>query len=82
MKVQRQVKTGSGSNFSDQQRERRLTMALGRRPDYNVYVTRQDEHGKSYTDVGAWRIAKDGTYINLQMLPIDGKLVLFPGKKD
>jgi hypothetical protein len=58
-------------------------MALGQRSDYNVYVTRQDEHGKSFcADVGASRVTKDGISINLQMLPIDGKLVLFPRKKD
>jgi hypothetical protein len=58
-------------------------MAKGQRPDYNVYVSRQDQNGKAfYTDVGAaWNVAKEGISINLHALPTDGKLVLFPRRE-
>ena len=58
-------------------------MAQGKRPDYNVCVSRQDQNGKAfYTDVGAaWNVAKEGISINLHALPRDGKLVLFPRRE-
>jgi hypothetical protein len=58
----------------------------GSKPDYRVFVSRQvEKEGEDpdnfYTDVGAaWKVAKGGISIQLQALPTDGKLVLFPPK--
>lgn len=59
-------------------------MAQGRRPDLEVFVSREGGDGKNYyTRVGsAWRVANDGISIKLDALPVDGSLVLFPPKKD
>lgn len=57
-----------------------------RKPDYKVFVSRNiakkgEEPNNFYTEVGAaWNVEKDGISINLQALPIDGRLVLFPAK--
>jgi hypothetical protein len=59
-----------------------VTFMAGRKPDYTVYVSRTSLDDKAfYTAVGsAWNVAKEGISINLQALPTDGKLVLFPRK--
>lgn len=55
----------------------------GKRPDYDVFVSRPDGDKNFYTKVGAaWNVAKEGISISLQALPMDGKLVLFPPKDD
>ena len=58
-------------------------MADGKKPDYDVFVSREGSDQKTYyTRVGAaWKVAKDGISIKLQALPIDGSLVLFPPKE-
>jgi hypothetical protein len=51
----------------------------GKRPDYKVLVSRKNGDQNFYTEVGSgWNVAKDGISIQLNSLPIDGKLVLFP----
>jgi len=59
-------------------------MAQGRKPDFDVFVSKEREGDKPfYTRVGgAWSVAKDGISIELQALPVDGRLVLFPRKDD
>jgi hypothetical protein len=59
-------------------------MAKGQTPDFNVCVSRKGSDEKTYyTTVGAgWLVAKDGISIQLQCLPVDGKLVLFPKRDD
>lgn len=54
-------------------------MAAGKRPDYKVLVSREGSDKTFYTEVGsAWRVAKDGISIQLNALPVDGKLIMFP----
>ena len=56
-------------------------MAKGKTPDYRVLVSRQNGDKNYYTEVGSgWNVAKDGISIQLNALPVDGKLVLFPRK--
>lgn len=59
-------------------------MAKGSKPDYGVFVSRKGDDGKNYyLSVGAaWNVNKDGISIQLQALPVDGKLVLFPTRTD
>lgn len=59
-------------------------MASGQKPDFYVYVSREGTDDKNfYTRVGAaWHVANDGISINLDALPTNGKLVLFPPKDD
>jgi hypothetical protein len=59
-------------------------MAAGKKPDYSVSVSRKGSDEKTYyTTVGsAWCVAKDGISIQLNALPIDGRLVLFPWRDD
>ncbi len=56
----------------------------GKSPDYNVMVSRKGSDGKNhYSTVGAaWNVAKDGISIELQALPTDGRLVMFPRRDD
>lgn len=59
----------------------------GKRPDYEVFVSRSNGEGEAaktyYTKVGAaWNVAKDGISIELHALPTDGRLVMFPRKED
>ncbi|MBS4082913.1 MAG: hypothetical protein KGZ73_05130 [Rhizobiales bacterium] len=61
-------------------------MAKGSKPDYAVFVSRPYKEGKEeknfYTRIGsAWKVAEDGISIQLDALPTDGKLVLFPPKE-
>jgi len=53
-----------------------------KRPDYHVFVSREGGDRQTYyTRIGAaWNVAKDGISIQLDALPVDGKLVLFPPK--
>lgn len=54
-------------------------MAKGKLPDFRVLVSRQNGGKNYYTEVGSgWNVAKDGISIQLNALPVDGKLVLFP----
>jgi len=55
----------------------------GKKPEWRVLVSR-DNNGKAfYTEVGSgWNVAKDGISIQLNALPVDGKLVLFPKKEE
>lgn len=58
-------------------------MADGRKPDYKVFVSRENGDKNFYTEVGgAWTVAKDGISVQLNCLPVDGRLVLFPNKDD
>jgi hypothetical protein len=52
----------------------------GSKPKYDVFVSRPTANDKNfYTKVGAgWAVAKEGISIQLDALPTDGKLVLFP----
>jgi hypothetical protein len=54
------------------------------RPQYDVFVSRGIEAGKNfYTKIGsAWNVAKDGISITLDATPVDGRMVLFPVKKE
>ena len=56
----------------------------GKRPDYNVYVSRKGNDDKNhYTQVGsAWNVDKGGISVKLNALPVDGSLVLFPPKDE
>lgn len=57
----------------------------GRKPDYDVFVSKEREGGDKpfYTRIGgAWNVAKEGISIELQALPLDGRLVLFPRKDE
>lgn len=55
----------------------------GKRPDYEVFVSKQNGDSNFYTKIGAaWKVAKDGISIKLDLLPLDGKIVLFPPKED
>jgi hypothetical protein len=57
-----------------------------RRPDYKVFVSRNiakegEEPNNFYTEVGGgWNVDKDGISVALNVLPLDGRLVLFPAK--
>lgn len=58
-------------------------MAQGRRPDFEVFVTREGNGKTYYTRVGAaWRVANDGISIRLDALPINGELVCFPPREE
>lgn len=52
----------------------------GSKPAYEAFVSREGADDKNfYTRIGAaWNVAKDGISIQLDALPHDGKLVLFP----
>ena len=53
----------------------------GKKPDYNVVVSKKSGDKNYYTTIGAgWNVAKDGISVELQALPVDGKIVLFPRK--
>jgi hypothetical protein len=57
-------------------------MAQGQRPQYDVFVSREMEAGKSFgTKIGsAWNVSKDGISITIDATPVDGWMVLFPVK--
>lgn len=56
---------------------------MGKKPDWKVLVSRENGEKNYYTEVGSgWNVAKDGISIQLNALPVDGKLVLFPRGKD
>jgi hypothetical protein len=58
-------------------------MAKGKKPDWRVLVSRENGDKNFYTEVGsAWNVAKDGISIQLNALPVDGKLVLFPREEE
>ncbi|MBK7469685.1 MAG: hypothetical protein IPI73_02625 [Betaproteobacteria bacterium] len=51
----------------------------GKKPDYKVLVSREGNDKTFYTEIGsAWKVAKDGISVQLNALPLDGKIVLFP----
>jgi hypothetical protein len=51
----------------------------GSKPKYEAFVSREGQDKTHYTRIGAaWDVAKDGISIQLDALPHDGKLVLFP----
>jgi hypothetical protein len=55
----------------------------GAKPDYDVFVSQQSGGKNFYTKIGgAWRVEKEGISINLQALPVNGKMVLFPRRDD
>ncbi len=57
----------------------------GQKPQWKVLVSRQSEGSEKafYTEIGSgWNVAKDGISIQLNALPVDGRLVLFPRDKD
>lgn len=54
----------------------------GSKPAYEAYVSKKNGDENFYTKVGAaWKVAKDGISIKLDVLPLDGSLVLFPVKE-
>ena len=58
-------------------------MAKGKKPDFKVLISRQNGEGDAkktfYTEVGAgWNVGENGISIQLNALPTDGRLVLFP----
>ncbi len=62
-------------------------MAKGSKPDFHVFATRGYKDGKEektfYTKIGAaWSVANDGVSIQLDALPVDGSMVLFPPKEE
>ena len=58
-------------------------MAKGQKPDYEVFISKKSGDKNFYTKIGAaWSVASDGISIELQALPLDGKLVMFPPRKD
>lgn len=56
----------------------------GKKPDYDVVVSREGKDKKvHYTNIGAaWKVSNEGISILLHALPVDGRLVLFPRKED
>ena len=51
----------------------------GQKPDYKVLVSRENGDKNFYTEIGSgWKVARDGISIQLNALPVDGRLVLFP----
>lgn len=58
-------------------------MATGRKPDLEIFVTREDRMGnKFYTRVGsAWNVDKGCLSITLEALPVNGKLFGAPPKE-
>ena len=60
----------------------------GRNPDFKVFVSRDvakpgEDPNNFYTEVGAaWHVDKGGISVNLHVLPLDGRIVLFPPKED
>ena len=56
----------------------------GKKPDFNVYVTREGADGKNhYRQIGvAWSVANDGISIKLDALPVNGELVCFPPREE
>jgi hypothetical protein len=59
-------------------------MAQGRKPDFNVYVTREGGDGKNhYRQIGvAWSVANGGISIKLDALPVNGEAVMFPPREE
>lgn len=58
-------------------------MAQGSKPDYKIFVSRENGDKNFYTEVGsAWKVAKDGISLQFNALPVDGRCVLFPRKDD
>lgn len=58
-------------------------MAQGKKPDYRVYVTR-DNNGKTFYNPieAAWKVGNDGISIRLDALPVSGECVLFPPREE
>jgi hypothetical protein len=60
----------------------------GKKPDYRVFISRkgEDKQGDEknfYTEIGAaWKVAEDGISIQLNAVPVDGRLVLFPLREE
>ena len=57
----------------------------GRKPDYKVLVSRQNEDKTKtyYNDIGVgWKVKNDGISVQLHAVPTDGKCVIFPMKED
>lgn len=60
----------------------------GRKPDFKVFVSRNvakkgEEPSNFYTEVGAaWNVDKGGISVDLHVLPLDGKIVLFPPRQE
>ena len=58
-------------------------MAKGAKPEWRVVVSRESNGKNYYTEIGSgWNVAKDGISVQLNALPVDGKLVIFPRKDD
>jgi hypothetical protein len=56
----------------------------GKKPDYNVYVTREGGDGKNhYRQIGvAWCVANGGISLKLDALPTNGEAVMFPPREE
>lgn len=55
----------------------------GKKPDYKVLVSRENGDKNFYSEIGSgWKVAKEGISIQLNSLPVDGKMVIFPRSKD
>lgn len=56
---------------------------MGKKPDWKVLVSRENGDKQFYTEIGSgWSVAKDGISIQLNALPVDGRIVLFPRKDE
>lgn len=57
---------------------------MAKKPDFNVCVSRKGSDDKNYyTTIGAaWSVKDGGISVQLQALPVDGKMVLFRKKDD
>jgi hypothetical protein len=59
-------------------------MAKGERPTHKVLVSRQSEDKSKtfYNQVGSgWAVKNNGISLQLDALPVDGRLVIFPVKE-
>lgn len=53
-------------------------MAEGRKPDYKVVIGRENGDKTYWTEIGSgWLVKNDGISVQLNSLPVDGKMVLF-----
>lgn len=55
----------------------------GRKPDYEVFVSKPSGNKNFYTKIGSgWNVEKGGISINLDALPVGGKAVMFPRREE
>jgi hypothetical protein len=56
----------------------------GKRPDYEVFVSRKGSDDKNhYLRIGAaWKVGNDGVSLKLDALPVNGEAVMFPPREN